>query len=540
VIRFSVIVSAVAIALGLLVAGAVSGTLVLVYVAIVLASLALLLLIVGVFIWRDEVFGPQGSRSARVGDATGGAERMAGGQAGERGQPAAVTVGARAAQEQTAAAFGTGRNGAAAAPAYAGSAPGRDRGGRDGGPADRREDRAGDRVGGSDPGHPETERARRDKPRQQGIRRGTGPRQDERSDRAGRAAQAPSGQGPGAESPSATPAVAAAFEVTRADPRHQPDAQRRIDDGNRAGPARQPGADPAGLPESARSASGTPPEQVADRAATRQNTQVAPAAKAKKQSGAPRASEPAAAPVRQPPGAAPVGQPSGDAAGAQAGAAAVRQPPGAAPVGQPSGDAASAPAGAAPMRQPSGDAAEVPGAAGVPGGPAAIRGPGGAAGSGGTSSSTTEALGPRLGSARAPADDSARASTAPARSQAEAPAAAAARSQAEAPPVISGAPVGTSAAGSDAPVPAPAAGSDAPGRTSGGGIAANAAQSQTGRDPEVTIVPGIARYHKKDCILIRFLGEDDLERMSRARAEESGCVPCRACRPDKDPATAER
>jgi len=46
-------------------------------------------------------------------------------------------------------------------------------------------------------------------------------------------------------------------------------------------------------------------------------------------------------------------------------------------------------------------------------------------------------------------------------------------------------------------------------------------------------VPGIARYHKSGCILIRFLGEDDLETMSRAAAEESGAVPCRACRPDK-------
>ncbi|HKD87384.1 MAG TPA: hypothetical protein VKB62_02530 [Streptosporangiaceae bacterium] len=49
----------------------------------------------------------------------------------------------------------------------------------------------------------------------------------------------------------------------------------------------------------------------------------------------------------------------------------------------------------------------------------------------------------------------------------------------------------------------------------------------------VSVVPGIARYHKSGCILIRFLGEDDLETMSRAAAEESGAQPCRACRPDK-------
>jgi hypothetical protein len=36
-----------------------------------------------------------------------------------------------------------------------------------------------------------------------------------------------------------------------------------------------------------------------------------------------------------------------------------------------------------------------------------------------------------------------------------------------------------------------------------------------------------------DCILIRFLGEEDLETMSVQAAEEAGCVPCRACRPEK-------
>jgi hypothetical protein len=50
---------------------------------------------------------------------------------------------------------------------------------------------------------------------------------------------------------------------------------------------------------------------------------------------------------------------------------------------------------------------------------------------------------------------------------------------------------------------------------------------------EVSVVPGIARYHRADCILIRFLGEDDLERMAPADAEAVGCVPCKACRPDQ-------
>jgi len=57
VIRFGAIVSVVAIAIGLLIAGAVSGQLTLVYVSIGLAALALLMLIAGVVIWRDAVFG---------------------------------------------------------------------------------------------------------------------------------------------------------------------------------------------------------------------------------------------------------------------------------------------------------------------------------------------------------------------------------------------------------------------------------------------------------------------------------------------------
>jgi len=37
-----------------------------------------------------------------------------------------------------------------------------------------------------------------------------------------------------------------------------------------------------------------------------------------------------------------------------------------------------------------------------------------------------------------------------------------------------------------------------------------------------------------DCILIRFLGEEDLQVMPLGEAEETGCVPCRACRPEKE------
>jgi len=50
---------------------------------------------------------------------------------------------------------------------------------------------------------------------------------------------------------------------------------------------------------------------------------------------------------------------------------------------------------------------------------------------------------------------------------------------------------------------------------------------------DVTVVPGVARYHRTECILIRFLGPGDLEVMTKQAAEAVGCVPCRACQPDK-------
>ncbi|HMH90664.1 MAG TPA: hypothetical protein VK586_06215, partial [Streptosporangiaceae bacterium] len=55
-IRFSVVLSVVVVAVGLLVAGAISGSLPLVYLAIAIAGVALLMLIAGVVLWRDEIF----------------------------------------------------------------------------------------------------------------------------------------------------------------------------------------------------------------------------------------------------------------------------------------------------------------------------------------------------------------------------------------------------------------------------------------------------------------------------------------------------
>jgi hypothetical protein len=50
---------------------------------------------------------------------------------------------------------------------------------------------------------------------------------------------------------------------------------------------------------------------------------------------------------------------------------------------------------------------------------------------------------------------------------------------------------------------------------------------------QVSVVPGITRYHKSDCQLIRFLSADDLEVMTKRAASEAGCVPCKACKPDQ-------
>jgi hypothetical protein len=51
-------------------------------------------------------------------------------------------------------------------------------------------------------------------------------------------------------------------------------------------------------------------------------------------------------------------------------------------------------------------------------------------------------------------------------------------------------------------------------------------------DQDVTVVPGVPRFHRSDCILIRFMGEGDLQRMPVERAKEAGCTPCRACQPE--------
>lgn len=49
---------------------------------------------------------------------------------------------------------------------------------------------------------------------------------------------------------------------------------------------------------------------------------------------------------------------------------------------------------------------------------------------------------------------------------------------------------------------------------------------------QVTVVPGVPRYHDEDCILIRFMADGDVQHMTMAEAEKAGCTPCRACQPE--------
>jgi hypothetical protein len=48
----------------------------------------------------------------------------------------------------------------------------------------------------------------------------------------------------------------------------------------------------------------------------------------------------------------------------------------------------------------------------------------------------------------------------------------------------------------------------------------------------VTVIPGVPRYHDPDCILIRFMDEDDIARKSIPEAKAANCTPCAACQPE--------
>jgi len=90
-----------------------------------------------------------------------------------------------------------------------------------------------------------------------------------------------------------------------------------------------------------------------------------------------------------------------------------------------------------------------------------------------------------------------------------------------------GAPGGAAPSGADRPD-----GAEAPAETAGAG-----ADVSTSLDDEVKMVPGVPRYHRRGCILIRFLSDSDLETIPRRAAKAAGSVPCKACQPD-EPASA--
>jgi hypothetical protein len=59
-----------------------------------------------------------------------------------------------------------------------------------------------------------------------------------------------------------------------------------------------------------------------------------------------------------------------------------------------------------------------------------------------------------------------------------------------------------------------------------------ARDSDTDQQRQVTVVPGVPRYHTDNCILIRFMDDDDVQQMSLKAATDAGCTPCGACQPD--------
>jgi hypothetical protein len=78
-------------------------------------------------------------------------------------------------------------------------------------------------------------------------------------------------------------------------------------------------------------------------------------------------------------------------------------------------------------------------------------------------------------------------------------------------------------------------GADAKQTESGGGPEKPAKPAKPTGPVQVTVVPGVARYHRAECILIRFLGADDLETMPKRQAVTDGLTACRACQPDELP-----
>ncbi len=48
----------------------------------------------------------------------------------------------------------------------------------------------------------------------------------------------------------------------------------------------------------------------------------------------------------------------------------------------------------------------------------------------------------------------------------------------------------------------------------------------------MAVVRGVPRYHEADCVLIRFMPEGDVQKLTIPQAREEGCTPCAACQPE--------
>jgi hypothetical protein len=73
-----------------------------------------------------------------------------------------------------------------------------------------------------------------------------------------------------------------------------------------------------------------------------------------------------------------------------------------------------------------------------------------------------------------------------------------------------------------------------PAATSGGATVPGE-DSRGAGNQQVIIVPGVARYHRPDCRLLRFVRDQDMQSVTREHAVASGCVPCRDCQPEPLP-----
>jgi hypothetical protein len=480
VIRFGVVATVVSAAVALLIVGALSGDLALVYISIGLAALALVMLVIGVAVWRDQVF--SGSTSADGRQAA--VDQRA--RAHPSPVPAAPAQASPSAADRSAPAEDSRARTAAASgwqprPAHEGAVPQTSVLDEDDHPPGRERpdrDRAGRQPGSG--GQPPAAAGRPGRQREPVATDWAAPEPSPAGwagqaagpeDRPGRGVSRPAGRAPrrpeSADSHQAERAGAAEPPGRRppgAEPYPSVEQPEPADDPTRLahklGIGREPGPD-NGTP--------APSARPAEPAARAMRPDLAPGSATEQRSPAdPLAGPPAASAAnrtRKPGPRAPEPEPAPAASGS------------AGPSGRPEAPAESAATGSGP--------AGTPAASPVP--------PHGATTTAGSSAATADRE--TNGAVGTPAGSDA--STAAAKGAASAPAAEAATLQ--------------------------------PGATDG--AAGQAVPDDAPADTQVMVVPGIARYHQPDCILIRFLGEDDLQRMSREDAEAAGCAACRACRP---------